>query len=86
MTWGKALLQWTASPDESIKTALHLNDKFALDGCDPSSYSGILWCHGLFDGPKASESTPIYGQVASRSTAAVAKRMGDVNAFRNLPP
>ena len=26
--------------------------RFALDGCDPASYSGILWCFGKHDKPK----------------------------------
>ena len=26
-------------------------DGAALDGCDPSSYGGLLWCLGLFDRP-----------------------------------
>ena len=26
--------------------------RFALDGCDPASYSGILWCFGKHDTPK----------------------------------
>lgn len=84
MTWGKALLEWTPSPEESIKTLVHLNHKYALDGCDPCSYSGILWCHGLFDGPKGSEKVPVYGRVSKRSTTAVANKMGSVDSYRAL--
>jgi deoxyribodipyrimidine photolyase len=46
MTWGKALLPWAASPQQALAAALHLNHKYALDGCDPCSYSGVLWCFG----------------------------------------
>lgn len=49
MTWGKATPHWTATLEESLKMGQHLNDKFALDGRDPSSIAGIHWCHGLFD-------------------------------------
>ena len=48
---GKAILPWTPSPDEAIAATCHLNHKYALDGCDPCSYGGILWCYGLFDKP-----------------------------------
>ena len=52
MTWGKMLLPWVSSPEGALKMAVHLNHKFALDGCNPCSYSGILWCFGQFDAPK----------------------------------
>ncbi|KAL0033170.1 hypothetical protein WJX79_007045 [Trebouxia sp. C0005] len=47
MTWGKAILPWSADPDTAIKRTVFLNHKYALDGCDPCSYSGILWCYGF---------------------------------------
>ena len=46
MTWGKAILPWSPDPDMAIKRTVYLNHKYALDGCDPCSYSGILWCYG----------------------------------------
>ena len=49
MTWGKATPHWTSSVEDSLRIGQHLNDKFALDGRDPSSIAGIHWCHGLFD-------------------------------------
>ena len=49
MTWGKATPLWTKSLEESMAMGQHLNDKFALDGRDPSSIAGVQWCHGLFD-------------------------------------
>ena len=49
MTWGKATPLWTKSLEESLEMGQHLNDKFALDGRDPSSIAGVQWCHGLFD-------------------------------------
>ena len=64
MTWGKALLPWVSSPEGALKMAVHLNHKFALDGCNPCSYSGILWCFGQFDAPKG-EQGPLYLLFAS---------------------
>ena len=48
---GKAILPWTPTPDEAVAATCHVNHKYALDGCDPCSYGGILWCFGLFDKP-----------------------------------
>ena len=51
MTWGKAFLQWTRSPCQSVHLTMDINHRYALDGRDPSSYGGVLWCYGLFDRP-----------------------------------
>ena len=51
MLWGKKVLEWSKSPDEAYRTLEHLNNKYALDGRNPNSYTGILWCFGLFDRP-----------------------------------
>ncbi|MEZ4302082.1 MAG: deoxyribodipyrimidine photolyase [Polyangiaceae bacterium] len=55
MLWGKKVLEWSASPEEAYRTVVHLNNKYALDGRDPNSYTGMLWCFGLFDRPWAPE-------------------------------
>jgi len=51
MLWGKKVIEWSKSPSEAYETLLHLNNKYALDGRDPNSYAGILWCFGLYDRP-----------------------------------
>ena len=51
MLWGKKILEWTADPREAFDRAVYLNDKWALDGCDPNSYTGISWVFGRFDRP-----------------------------------
>jgi hypothetical protein len=84
MKWGKALLPWLATPDAAIAAACHLNHRFALDGCDPCSYGGILWCFGLFDKPLGAESTPVFGVLRRMTTASLASRLNWV-AYRDLP-
>ncbi len=74
MTWGKALLQWTRSPEEALATMIDLNHRYALDGSDPNSYGGILWCLGLFDRPFNPE-REIIGRLRPRSTRSHAKRL-----------
>ena len=80
MTWGKALLQWTDEPHTAIDLAIDLNDRYALDGADPNSYLGILWCFGAFDRP-FSPPQPILGEVRPRSTKRHAKRL-DLDDYR----
>lgn len=54
MYWGKKILEWSKTPEEALKTAIYLNDTYALDGNDPNGYVGILWSiAGLHDRPFA---------------------------------
>lgn len=62
MLWGKKILQWSPSPQIALKRMIHLNNKYALDGRDPNSYSGIFWVLGRYDrawGPER----PIFGKI-----------------------
>jgi len=74
MTWGKSILAWTESPARALQIAIDLNHRYALDGRDPSSYGGLLWCFGQFDRPFKPEQ-PIYGTVRTRSTAEHERRI-----------
>ena len=65
MTWGKAIPMWTDSLETSVYLAQKLNDKYALDGRDPSSIVGVQWCHGLFDRP-FEPSQPVLGIIRKR--------------------
>ena len=51
MYWGKYIVLWSATYAEALATMTTLNNKYALDGRDPSSYGGIQWCLGKFDRP-----------------------------------
>ncbi len=51
MLWGKKVLHWTRSPREAIAILIELNNRYALDGRNPNSYSGIFWVFGRYDRP-----------------------------------
>lgn len=62
MLWGKKILEWTRSPREALDVMVELNNKYALDGRNPNSYSGIFWVLGRYDrawGPERD----IYGKI-----------------------
>jgi photolyase PhrII len=80
MTWGKALLGWTRNAEECLDRLIDLNHRFALDGRDPSSFGGILWCLGQFDRPFTPE-RQVTGTVRSRSTERHARRL-DLPEYR----
>ena len=67
MLWGKKILEWTQSPKQALDFMLHLNNKYALDGRNPNSYSGIFWTLGRYDrawGPER----PIFGKIRFMSS------------------
>ncbi len=73
MLWGKKVIEWSRTPDEAYRTLEHLNNKYALDGRDPNSYTGILWCFGLFDRPWAPD-RPVLGTVRYMSSDNTARK------------
>lgn len=82
MTWGKAFLNWTSVADDAFRLAIDLNHRYALDGRDPASYGGLLWCFGQFDRPHSPE-RPILGVVRARPTDQHATRL-DPERYRRL--
>jgi deoxyribodipyrimidine photo-lyase len=46
MYWAKKILEWTESPEQALKVAIYLNDRYELDGRDPNGYAGIAWSIG----------------------------------------
>ncbi len=46
MYWAKKILEWSKSPEDALKIAIHLNDKYELDGRDPNGYVGCAWSIG----------------------------------------
>ncbi len=73
MLWGKKVLEWSRSPEEAYATLVCLNNRYALDGCDPNSWTGILWCFGLFDRPWA-PGRAVLGTVRYMSSANTARK------------
>jgi deoxyribodipyrimidine photo-lyase len=65
MLWGKHLLAWAPNYRKALAWAIHLNNKYGIDGRDPSSYAGIQWCFGKFDRPFYTR--PVFGVIRSMS-------------------
>jgi deoxyribodipyrimidine photo-lyase len=73
MLWGKKILEWSKSPREGLRIMIELNNKYALDGRDPNSYSGIFWCLGRYDRPWGPE-REIFGTVRYMSSENTARK------------
>ena len=74
MTWGKAFTGWTPTAGRALAMSVDLNHRYALDGRDPASYGGLLWCLGQFDRPFTPPNR-ILGTVRGRATADQAARI-----------
>lgn len=74
MLWGKKVLEWSARPEDAFESLVELNNKYALDGRDPNSYTGITWVFGRYDrawGPER----PIFGTVRYMSSDNTARKL-----------
>ncbi len=74
MLWGKKILEWSPSPRAALAALIHLNNKYAVDGRDPNSYSGIFWTLGRFDRPWAPQ-RPIFGVIRYMSSDAARRKL-----------
>jgi deoxyribodipyrimidine photo-lyase len=79
MLWGKKVLEWSRTPREAVETLIHLNNRYAVAGRDPNSYSGISWVFGRYDrawGPERS----IFGSIRYMSSDNTARKL-DVKGY-----
>lgn len=62
MYWAKKILEWISTPEDALKTAIYLNDKYAYDAPSSNGYVGILWAiGGLHD--RAFADYPVTGKI-----------------------
>ena len=85
MLWGKKILEWSRKPEEAARIMIHLNNKYAVDGRNPNSYSGIFWILGRYDRPWGPE-RPVFGTVRYMSSENTARKMSVKNYLRKYGP
>ena len=74
MLWGKKIIEWSETPEDAHAAMERLHDVYALDGRDPNTHTGILWCFGKHDRPWAPE-RPIFGMIRWMSSEQTRKKM-----------
>jgi deoxyribodipyrimidine photo-lyase len=85
MLWGKKILHWSSSPQQALAIMIDLNNKYALDGRDPNSYSGIFWILGRYDrawGPER----PIFGKIRYMSSENTARKLNVQHYIQRYAP
>lgn len=79
MYWAKKILEWSKSPEEALRIAIYLNDKYELDGRDPNGYVGCAWSiGGVHD--RAWTERPVFGKIRYMNYNG-AKRKFDVDTY-----
>ena len=79
MYWGKRVLEWGRSPEESYETLLYLNNKLFIDGRGPNAFGNVGWIFGLHDrawGPER----PIFGKIRYMNAAGLERKF-DIDAY-----
>jgi len=64
---------------------IDLNNRWALDGRDPNSYSGITWVLGRYDRPFPPE-RPIFGTVRYMSSSNTLRKLRAREYVRTYRP
>ncbi|XP_021901877.1 deoxyribodipyrimidine photo-lyase isoform X2 [Carica papaya] len=79
MYWAKKILEWTREPEEALSISIYLNDKYEIDGRDPSGYVGCMWsiC-GVHD--QGWKERPVFGKIRYMNYAGC-KRKFDVDGY-----
>lgn len=73
MYWAKKILEWAPDPSAAFDWAVILNDRYELDGRDPSGYAGIAWAIvGRHDRPWFNR--PVFGLVRTMTAVSTAKK------------
>ena len=84
MLWAKNIQLWTESPEQAIEFALHLNDKYSIDGRDPNGICGVMWAIcGVHD--RAWQETPIRGKVRPMTSSACQRKF-NVRRYIDMNP
>ncbi|NWF89792.1 MAG: deoxyribodipyrimidine photo-lyase [Ignavibacteriaceae bacterium] len=79
MYWAKKILEWSESPEEALRIAIYLNDKYELDGRDPNGYTGCAWSiGGVHDRPWFER--PVFGKIRYMNRNG-AKSKFDINKY-----
>ena len=74
MLWAKKILEWSPSPEQALASMIELNNRWALDGRDANSYTGIMWSLGRFDRPWGPE-RPIFGLIRYMSSDCTRRKL-----------
>ena len=82
MYWAKKIMEWTNSPNEALKFAIYLNDKYGFDAPSANGYVGILWAiGGLHD--RAFADYPVTGKIRRMTYNSIKRKYNLADYLKN---
>ena len=85
MYWAKKIMEWTNSPEEALKIAIYLNDKYGFDAPSANGYVGILWAlGGLHD--RAFKNYPVTGKIRRMTYESIKRKYKLLNYITSQTP
>ncbi len=85
MYWAKKVLEWSPDNATAMRTLIYLNDKYFVDGRDPSGYAGIAWAiYGKFDRPWFNR--PVFGKIRYMSGKSTGAKFNSAAYIAQNPP
>jgi len=83
MYWAKKILEWSGTPEEAVRNAIYLNDRYELDGRDPNGYVGVVWSiGGVHDRPWGERE--VFGSVRYMSRKGCDKKFDTLKFIRSV--
>jgi deoxyribodipyrimidine photo-lyase len=82
MYWGKKILEWSRNPQTGFEIALHLNNKYELDGRGPNAFAGVAWCFGKHD--RAWGERTIFGKIRYMNAAGLKRKFDAGNYVKKI--
>ncbi|MEX2526154.1 MAG: deoxyribodipyrimidine photolyase [Gemmatimonadota bacterium] len=84
MLWGKKILEWTPHPRKALEVMVELNNRYAVDGRNPNSWSGIFWTLGRYD--RGWPERPIFGKVRSMTSDSTRRKVSVEGYLKRFGP
>ena len=81
MYWAKKILEWTKSPEDALRFAIDLNDKYGFDSPSANGYVGILWALGALH-DRAFANYPVTGKIRKMTFNSIKKKF-DIEKYIN---
>ncbi|MFW6024729.1 MAG: deoxyribodipyrimidine photo-lyase [Candidatus Woesearchaeota archaeon] len=83
MYWAKKILEWTPSYVKAHEIAIHLNDKYSIDGRDPNGFVGVSWAvGGVHD--RAFKERSVYGKIRYMSKSGLDRKFNMEDYVKNI--
>lgn len=80
MYWAKKILEWSPTPQDALKYAIYLNDKYSFDSPSTSGYCGIMWALGALH-DRAFQDWHVTGKIRRMTFKSIKRKYKDIDKY-----